>query len=560
MTDQWVEFKSGEKLINRYIIIEKICSTYMSILYKAHDEIQDIDVCLKFPHRAVASDTRSVDFIKREFNDTTKLNHDNIVKSFKFEMLNDQPFFVMEYIEGNDLGLIISEEDQIPYEKIYIYANQIVNALKEAHNQKIIHRDLKPSNIIINKKDELKVVDFGIARQVKDTFTKLTNESSPGTPLYMAPEQLKGKVRKVGASSDWYSFGILLFEMAVGKPPFYQGEITYQHINEIPPDVTDIRKDCPTALALLIKRMLEKDPDIRNNDIPNFIEIIDGLCNQDDKKIEKAQTELEVLKPSTTSNEPTMKSKRITLVPYILATIFIISTGILAWKFVETSNERNKLAIEISDLKTAYTQKSDILSTKDDKLRDTQVTLKNKVTTIDTLKGNKERLEEKLDGKNREAENLKGNVRKKGVKIQILESNVSNLESKKLALERQLASSEEENESFKRTIEEARSTITRKQNSIDDLNNRISSLKSENRNLQRSLNRIENEKNDYASKYKKLNSSYNEMANAKDFFENYLRNAKNEFLKNSYYYYNNRTRKYQYQQLVNWNIIPSNWY
>src|SRR5438046_7615033 len=175
----------------------------------------------------------------------------------------------MEYIDGETLANLRLEKEQKVFEpnELSGWAGQLCDALDYAHNYaKIIHRDLKPANLMVNKKGDLKVSDFGIARSLGDSVSRLTIEQGrSGTLVYMSPQQLDGK--RGTHLDDIYSLGATLYELLTSKPPFYSGNIDRQIHERVPPSMTERRKDLniepasvPAIWEQLVAACLQKDP------------------------------------------------------------------------------------------------------------------------------------------------------------------------------------------------------------------------------------------------------------------------------------------------------------
>ena len=154
----------------------------------------------------------------------------------------------MEYVEGKTLKQVIEEKGPFDYKTVLEYGTQIVSALKHAHEKKIIHRDIKPQNILMTKDGILKVTDFGIAKAV-DSSTVVATGNAIGSVHYFSPEQAKGKF--VNESSDLYSCGIVLFELATKRLPFEAEShvsIALKHISEEFPRPSKFNSSIPQSL------------------------------------------------------------------------------------------------------------------------------------------------------------------------------------------------------------------------------------------------------------------------------------------------------------------------
>src|SRR5689334_2210797 len=243
--------------ISHYKILEKLGEGGMGVVYKAQDTKLDRIVALKFlPHHLTANDAEKARFLQ-EAKAAAALNHPNACSVIDIQEVDDQQFIIMEYVDGTTL------RKRIPIQKVddaLTYAVQIGEALSEAHSKGIVHRDVKAENIMVNSKNQIKVMDFGLAK-LKGSLKLTRTSSTVGTLAYMAPEQIQGG--EVDARSDIFSFGIVLFEMLTGHLPFrgeHEAAMMYSIMNEEPESLQRHRPELPAELDRIIRRALEKDP------------------------------------------------------------------------------------------------------------------------------------------------------------------------------------------------------------------------------------------------------------------------------------------------------------
>ena len=225
---------SGQKLFGRYILEGIAGRGGMGVVWRAQDEALDRDVALKLLPETLTSDPEAERDLKRETKRCLELTHPNIVRVHDF--VQDPPIaaIVMEFVAGQSLAKKKAEapEGYLTTEELAPLAAQLCAALDYAHRvAKVAHRDLKPANILVTTAGTVKVTDFGIARSLSETRTRLSGRvgDTSGTLPYMSPQQLLGK--KASASDDIYALGATLYELLTGKPPFYTGDITYQILN-----------------------------------------------------------------------------------------------------------------------------------------------------------------------------------------------------------------------------------------------------------------------------------------------------------------------------------------
>src|SRR2546425_4691341 len=248
------------QIISQYKILEKLGEGGMGVVYKAHDTKLDRDVALKFlPHHLVANEAEQARFLQ-EARAASALNHPNVCTIYDIKEVNEQQFIVMEYVDGTTI------KQKVPIQKLQdalTYALQIGEALHEAHSKRIVHRDIKCENIMVNSKNQIKVMDFGLAK-LKGSMKLTRTSSTVGTLAYMAPEQIQGG--EVDARSDLFSFGVVMFEMLTGKLPFrgdHEAALMYSIVHEGPEPLGKYRKDVPPVLTRIVSRLLEKNAEQR---------------------------------------------------------------------------------------------------------------------------------------------------------------------------------------------------------------------------------------------------------------------------------------------------------
>jgi len=244
----------------------------MGEVWLARDTKLDREVAIKVLAPEVAANPERLERFRREAKAVAALNHPNIVTIFSVEEDGGVPFFTMEHIEGTTLSKIIPGYG-LETGRFLDLAITIAGALSAAHEGGITHRDLKPGNIMVSSSGQLKVLDFGLAKVVRDEPQKphsdshletefLTSEGKVlGTTPYMSPEQLKGK--GVDQRSDIFSLGTILYAMATGKHPFMaesSAEVISSILSHHPPHVAEVREGLPEYLSGVIRRCLEKDP------------------------------------------------------------------------------------------------------------------------------------------------------------------------------------------------------------------------------------------------------------------------------------------------------------
>ena len=245
------------KIISHYKIIEKLGEGGMGVVYKALDTNLDRFVALKFlPHGLMPNEAETARFLQ-EAKAASALNHPNVCTIYGIGDHEGQRFIEMEYVEG------VTLREKHPVRKTVEavnYAIQIGEALQEAHSKGIVHRDVKVDNIMVNSKDQIKVMDFGLAK-LKGSMNLTRASSTVGTLSSMSPEQIQGG--EIDARSDIFSFGTVLYEMLTARTPFrgeHEAAIVYSIVHEEPDTVAKYRPEVSPELERIVLRALEKDP------------------------------------------------------------------------------------------------------------------------------------------------------------------------------------------------------------------------------------------------------------------------------------------------------------
>ncbi|TCL39886.1 serine/threonine-protein kinase [Anaerospora hongkongensis] len=258
-------------LDKRYTILERIGGGGMADVYRAHDKLLDRSVAVKVLRSQFTSDEEFVTRFRREAQAAARLSHPNIVNIYDVGCDEDIYYIVMEYISGETLKERIQRAGQLSIESAVRIALEIAEALENAHQNGLVHCDIKPHNILTTKAGRIKVTDFGIAKAV--TSATMTHTGTIiGSVHYFSPEQAKGAA--VGAKSDIYSLGVVMYEMLTGTVPF-NGEtpisIALKHLQEEPKPLRESNPDVPPLVEAIVLKAMAKEPDQRFNDISEMI-------------------------------------------------------------------------------------------------------------------------------------------------------------------------------------------------------------------------------------------------------------------------------------------------
>jgi hypothetical protein len=265
--------------ISHYRIIRRLGAGGMGVVYEAEDLNLGRHVALKFLSKEFQDEPQALDRFLREARAASALNHRNICTIHEIGNQNGEQFMAMELLEGKSLDQQIGGQP-IKVATLVKYGIQIADALDAAHSRNIVHRDIKPANIFVTDKGQVKMLDFGLAKQMEHRSLMETaaasggghispeNLTSPGSTVgtiaYMSPEQARGE--ELDTRSDLFSFGTVLYEMATGKQPFAgstSAVIFDAILNRVPQSPVLHNPDLPPELDRIIQKALEKDRDVR---------------------------------------------------------------------------------------------------------------------------------------------------------------------------------------------------------------------------------------------------------------------------------------------------------
>src|SRR6516162_9593632 len=251
-------FVPGTLLAGRYRIIALLGRGGMGEVYRATDLTLGQSVALKFLPEEASRNQRLLERFHGEVRVARLVSHPNVCRVYDIGQIEGMPFISMEYVDGEDLASLLTRIGRLPSDKAVEAARRLCSGLAAAHDRGVIHRDLKPQNIMMNKRGEVVIMDFGLAA----IASELTGaEAHNGTPAYMSPEQLKGS--GVTAKSDVYALGLVLYELFTGKRPYDAQSV--QHLLDLQEAVhltsmTSVAADIDPAVEKVIRRCLDPDP------------------------------------------------------------------------------------------------------------------------------------------------------------------------------------------------------------------------------------------------------------------------------------------------------------
>lgn len=266
--------KKAEK-IGKYKILDTLGQGAMGIVYKALDPDIDRKVAIKtIRFDMVPDESGKSELMKRfmrEAQAVGKLEHPNIVTIYDVGKEKNLTYIVMQLIDGKSLKEIIESGEKFSITKIIQIMKLLCESLGYAHQQGVVHRDVKPANILIDKKDEIHIVDFGVAHLEMSTMTTLG--TVVGTPSYMAPEQVMGN--PIDSRADIFALGVIFFELLTGRKPFEGDRITtviYRIAHEDPPSLSGVKDESLEMFEPVVKKALAKNPKDRYQTCSQFME------------------------------------------------------------------------------------------------------------------------------------------------------------------------------------------------------------------------------------------------------------------------------------------------
>jgi serine/threonine-protein kinase len=285
------------KTISHYKILEKLGEGGMGVVYKAQDTKLDRIVALKFLPKHLLCDNEAKIRFEHEAKAASALNHPNITTIYEINEVEGECFISMEYIEGKSLKELIKEKT-LSIEDILKIAIQIGEGLNTAHKKGIVHRDIKSDNIMVANEGLVKIMDFGLAK-LRGASGLTQTGSTVGTIAYMSPEQAQGI--ELDQRSDIFSFGVVLYEMITGQLPFkgeHPAAIIYSILNETPEPLARYKRNVPEGLQIIIDKALEKNRDVRYQNMDDFRADLRKLLKELELTLSKEQSYTKKIQPS----------------------------------------------------------------------------------------------------------------------------------------------------------------------------------------------------------------------------------------------------------------------
>lgn len=258
------------QIIGSYRIEQKIGEGGMGAVYRGRDLMLEREAAIKALRPELARQAELVARFRTEAVTLAKLNHSNIAMLYSFLRHGDDYFMMMEFVRGRTLEEVIRHEGALDVERAVRLFCQALDGIAHAHALGVIHRDIKPANVMLTATDDVKVMDFGIAR-VLGTARQTKTGRLVGTLEYMSPEQMRGQ--ETDTRADIYSLGVLLYEMLTGRVPFQCNsdyELMRAQVEDQPPSPREFNGNIPLPVELAVMRALAKDPQARYQSAAEF--------------------------------------------------------------------------------------------------------------------------------------------------------------------------------------------------------------------------------------------------------------------------------------------------
>lgn len=324
--------------LGEFRIIRRLGHGGMAEVFLAEQESLRRQVAVKVLRSELltGSDDTMLQRFQQEAAAAAGLAHPHIVQVYMIGEHENVHYIAQEYVDGANLKEFIRKQGALTVRTGLRIMKQVADALQAANEAGIVHRDIKPENILMTRKGEVKVADFGLARLVqRDKDVNLTQVGTTmGTPLYMSPEQVSGN--ELDHRSDIYSFGVTCYHLFAGRPPFMADNsvgLAMKHLNQKPRPLTECRSDLPIALCQVIHKMMAKDVDSRYMDAKTILKDVRQIIRamKDGTEPEVSAVDVSDFQVAATMTAPALSPAR--LAWWMIGTCVLagVISGVMGW-------------------------------------------------------------------------------------------------------------------------------------------------------------------------------------------------------------------------------------
>lgn len=311
--DNWID-----KQIGKCHILEKIGSGNRGVVYKAKHSLLDKMVAVKFLHPEILQgegQKETIESFLKEARASAQLEHPNIITVYDVGEEDGVYYIIMQYIEGKTLQKMIDLHGKLSFEWVLRMIKEVAKGLDYAHEKGFIHRDVKPANILVSVNQEVKIADFGTAKEIQEDCQISAEGKIYGTPLYMSPEQARGEVN-IDKRSDLYSLGMVLYHCLTGEPLYKDSNfivVLQRHISAIIPSLKDNIPNMPDEIDFLFQKLAAKRPEDRFScaqEVIEYIEMAEDICSAKNRLLETNQTKVNLTKSKRIESPKKTKMSR----------------------------------------------------------------------------------------------------------------------------------------------------------------------------------------------------------------------------------------------------------
>ena len=320
-----------------YQILRKLGQGAMAKVYLARQLSLDRLVAVKVLPRHSSQNANFIARFQKEGRAAASLSHNNIVAAYEIGEVGGLHFFVMEYVDGDTVYDRIAARKRLPEREALEIIRQVASALEHAHERGFVHRDIKPRNIMMTRSGVAKLADLGLARMMSDReLAEMEAGRAYGTPFYISPEQIQGKV-DIGPPADIYGLGATLYHMVTGKVPYEaktQSEVMQKHLRQplVPPD--HVNPQISAGTALIIETMLAKDVRDRYRNARELIKDIDLVLAGQEPEFAKPAVDIAAITTAVAAQEPVEIVRKeqggIFSNPVVLTLVALLAASVLA--------------------------------------------------------------------------------------------------------------------------------------------------------------------------------------------------------------------------------------